>query len=143
MRLPRQSGEHWSFREDGPQGYIELKAHQHSVVLYFAKTPDLEELSTKTVNITIGGGPPKEGPGSFLMFPPRCLESRGCQFDPTFLYLSSCSSANSPAALFMYVLSFSAFGPFFSPLFPSTSFSRKVCSFVWLLVFFFVRAVRR
>ena len=49
MRLPRESGEQWSFREDGPQGYIELKAHQHSVVFYFAKTPDLEELGTKTV----------------------------------------------------------------------------------------------
>ena len=28
----------------------------------------------------------------FLMSP-TCLESQGCQFDPTFLYLLSCSSA--------------------------------------------------
>jgi hypothetical protein len=49
MRIPRQSNEQWSFKEDGPEGYIELKAHQHSVVFYFAKTPDLEQLSTKTV----------------------------------------------------------------------------------------------
>ena len=35
--------------------------------------------------------PPKGGRG-FLMSPP-CLESQGCPFDPTFLYLLSCSSA--------------------------------------------------
>ena len=35
--------------------------------------------------------PPREA-GGFLMSPP-CLESQGCQFDPTFLYLLSCSSA--------------------------------------------------
>ena len=47
--------------------------------------------------------------GGFLMSPP-CLDSQGCQFDPSFLYLLSCSSAKNPAAIF--VLSFSAFGPF-------------------------------
>ena len=32
--------------------------------------------------------------GEFLMCPPpTCLESQRCQFDPTFLYLLSCSSA--------------------------------------------------
>ena len=29
--------------------------------------------------------------GGFLMSPP-CLESQGCQFDPKFLYLLSCSA---------------------------------------------------
>ena len=33
-----------------------------------------------------------EGRAAILMSPP-CLESQGCQFDPTFLYLLSCSSA--------------------------------------------------
>ena len=37
--------------------------------------------------------PQREAVG-FLMSPP-CLESQGCQFDPTFLYPLSCSSAKS------------------------------------------------
>ncbi|XP_070180295.1 protocadherin gamma-B7-like [Littorina saxatilis] len=47
MRLQRESGEHWSFREDGPKGYIELNATEDAVIFYFTKTPDLEKLSTE------------------------------------------------------------------------------------------------
>ena len=35
---------------------------------------------------------PKGGRGISDVFPPPCLESQGCQFDPTFLYLLSCFS---------------------------------------------------
>ena len=35
---------------------------------------------------------PRREAGGFLMSP-SCLESQGCKFDPTFLYLLSCSSA--------------------------------------------------
>ena len=52
--------------------------------------------------------PPKGGLG-FLMSPP-CMEFQGCQFDPTFLYISSLFFLPSPVTLSS--LSFSAFGPF-------------------------------
>ena len=50
---------------------------------------------------------PKGGQG-FLMSSP-CLESQGCQFDPTFLYSSP---VLLPSPLALSVLSCSAFGPF-------------------------------
>ena len=54
--------------------------------------------------------------GRFLMSP-LCLESQGCQFDPTFLlYISSLVLLPSPVVLSVW--SFSAFGPFSWSLFP-------------------------
>ena len=58
--------------------------------------------------------PSRREAGGFLMSPP-CLEveSQGCQFDPTFLYyISSLVLLPSPVALSVFILSFSAFGPF-------------------------------
>ena len=43
------------------------------------------------LGVDLGAGPVGRQ-GGFLMSPP-CLESLGCQLDPTFLYLLSCSSA--------------------------------------------------
>ncbi|XP_025116115.1 protocadherin Fat 1-like [Pomacea canaliculata] len=48
MKIPRVSGEQWAFREDGPRGFIELRASQHQVVFYFAREPDLEYLNELT-----------------------------------------------------------------------------------------------
>ena len=75
---------------------------------------------------------PRREAGVFLMSPP-CLESQGCQFDPTFIYL-----------LLFFCLALSLFlsYPFLllthSPglFFPKPHFFRKVSSFVWLLYFF-------
>ena len=89
-----------------------------------------------TVSVT-----PRREAGGFLMSP-SCLESHGCQFDPTFLYLSSLVILPSPVAL--SVLSFSAFGPILLICFSiNLHFQklRKVGSLVWLLGFF--RGVRR
>lgn len=54
MRIPRALGEQWSFREDGPRGFVELRALQHTVIIYFSRTPDLEELNNQTVSNHLG-----------------------------------------------------------------------------------------
>ena len=62
--------------------------------------------------------PPKGGRGvpmSLPLPPPPCLESQGCQFDPTSLYLLFCSSAQSCCS---FCLIISCFWPV-----PLTSFS--------------------
>ena len=54
---------------------------------------------------------PEERPGGVWCLTPPCLESQGCQFDPTrYIYISSLVLLPNPVAL--SVLSFSAFGPF-------------------------------
>ena len=53
--------------------------------------------------------PPRREARGFLLSPP-CLESQGCQFDPTFLYVSSLVLL--PSLVPLSVLSFSAFGSF-------------------------------
>ena len=53
---------------------------------------------------------PEGKPGDFCSLPP-CLESQGCKFDPTFLYLLSCQIL-LPSPVALSALSFSAFGPF-------------------------------
>ncbi|ESP03957.1 hypothetical protein LOTGIDRAFT_156560 [Lottia gigantea] len=45
MKIPRVNGEMWSFKEDGPKGYIELKYNGQFVIFYFQKSPDLEEIN--------------------------------------------------------------------------------------------------
>ena len=74
---------------------------------------------------------PLKGGRGFLMFPP-CLESQGCQFDPTFLYLFFCSSAQSCCSLCLILFCFRSIvlTSFFLNL-----HLRKLGAFVWHLVF--------
>ena len=60
-----------------------------------------------------GKGHFSKGGRGFMMSPPpptlpttRCVESQGCQFDPTFLYLLFCSSAYIYIYIYIVLLLF-------------------------------------
>ena len=54
--------------------------------------PSVSILCAESLPLVIAPSSPWREAEGFLMSPP-CLESQGCQFEPTFLYLLSCSSA--------------------------------------------------
>ena len=60
--------------------------------------------------------------GGFLMSPP-CMESQGCQFDPTFLYLLSCSLPIVLSLFLSYPLQLLSHSP--DLFFPKPPFSER------------------
>ena len=48
MHIPREDGDQWAFKEDGPEGYIGLSHDANNVIFTFLKSPDLEEINNGT-----------------------------------------------------------------------------------------------